>query len=251
MKIVVIGATGLIGAKIVTALTALGHETVRASRNTGVNTVTGEGLAEALEGAAVVVDVANAPTFLDVDAAAFFRTSTTNLLAAAQAAGARHHVALSIVGADDLTDSGYFNAKVEQEALIAASELPYTIVHATPFFEFVETIADAATQDNVVRLASVLFQPMAAQDVAKALVDVVTGEPANGIVEIAGPEQYRLDELVRLRLGARRDARQVVADPRAEFFGAQLRERTLLPADRAILGETRFQDWLQAHTPAG
>ena len=244
MKLVVIGGTGLIGSKLVTRLREDGHEAVAASPNTGVNTVTGEGVAEALQGASVVVDVSNSPSFEDGAVMAFFTTSTRNLLNDAAAAGVRHYVALSVVGTERLGESGYFRAKIAQEQLIKESSIPYSIVHATQFFEFVKSIAAAATDGNTVRLAPVLIQPMAADDVAKAVGRIAVGAPANGVVEVAGPEQFRLDELIRQGLSAFLDPREVVADPGARYFGAILDLHTLVPAASARLGEIRFQDWL-------
>jgi len=245
MKIVVIGGTGLIGSKLVAKLRTHGHDPLAAAPNTGVNTITGEGLAEALKGASVVVDVSNSPS-LDGDAAlTFFETSTRNLLAAEAKAGVGHHVALSVVGTERLQQSGYFRAKIAQENLIRRSGIPYSIVHATQFFEFVKSIAAAATQGDTVRLAPVLIQPMSANDVACAVLHVAVGEPENGIVEVAGPEPYRLDELIRRGLAAHNDPRKVVADPNARYFDADLSERTLVPGEGARLGETRFEDWLR------
>jgi len=244
MKLVVIGGTGLIGSKLVTRLREDGHEAVAASPNTGVNTVTGEGVAEALQGASVVVDVSNSPSFEDGAVMAFFTTSTRNLLNDAAAAGVRHYVALSVVGTERLGESGYFRAKIAQEQLIKESSIPYSIVHATQFFEFVKSIAAAATDGNTVRLAPVLIQPMAADDVAKAVGRIAVGAPANGVVEVAGPEQFRLDELIRQGLSAFLDPREVVADPGARYFGAILDLHTLVPAASARLGEIRFQEWL-------
>jgi uncharacterized protein YbjT (DUF2867 family) len=244
MKIVVIGGTGLIGSKLVDKLEEHGHEAVAASPNSGVNTLTGEGLAEVLEGAAVVVDVSNSPSFEDAAVLEFFQTSTRNLLAAEQAAGVGHHVALSVVGTDRLTESGYFRAKIAQEQLIRSSPIPYSLVHATQFFEFVKSIAAGATDGDTVRLAPVLIQPIAADDVASAVGRVTVGAPVNGIVEVAGPEPYRLDELIREGLEAQDDPRRVVADPDARYFGARLTETTLMPGADAQLGETRFTDWL-------
>jgi uncharacterized protein YbjT (DUF2867 family) len=244
MKIVVIGGTGLIGSKVVTGLRQEGHVAVAASPDTGVNTLTGAGLAEVLQGASVVVDVSNSPSIEDAAALAFFEKSTGNLLAAEAKAGVKHHVALSVVGTDRLTQSGYFRAKLAQEKLIQASPIPYTIVHATQFFEFVKSIAAAATDGNRVRLAPVLIQPMAADDVAAAVARVAVGEPANAIVEVAGPEQFRLTEMIRQDLSARKDPREVVEDPHARYFGVELTERTLVPNDDARLGATRFKDWL-------
>jgi len=244
MKIVVIGGSGLIGSKLVTKLREHGHEAVAASPASGVNTLTGEGLAEVLEGASVVVDVSNSPSFADEPVMEFFTTSTRNLLTYEAAAGVGHHVALSVVGCDRLPDSGYLRAKVAQEKLIKESSIPYSIVRATQFFEFVNRIADEATDGNTVRLPPVGFQPMAADDVASAVARVATSSPLNGIVEVAGPEQFRFDELIRLGLSARKDPREVIADPHARYFGTELSERSLVPGDDAQLGETRFEDWL-------
>ena len=249
MKIVVIGGTGLIGSKLVIKLRAQGHEVVVASPDSGVNTITGEGVAGALKGASVVVDVSNSPSLEGAAALTFFETSTRNLLAAEAEAGVRHHVALSVVGTDRLTESGYFRAKIAQEKLIKGSAIPYSIVHATQFFEFVKSIAAAATDGNRVRLAPVLIQPMAADDVASAVARVAVGKSVNGIVEVAGPERFRLDELIRQGLRAQNDPREVVADPQARYFGAELTERTLVPDDDARLGETRFEDWLSQPMP--
>jgi uncharacterized protein YbjT (DUF2867 family) len=245
MKIVVIGGTGLIGSKLVSRLEEHGHEAIAASPDSGVNTLTGEGLPETLEGASVVVDVSNSPSFEDAAVLEFFRASTRNLLAAEAAAGVGHHVALSVVGTERLTESGYFRAKIAQEQLIHDSSIPYSIVHATQFFEFVKSIAAGATDGNTVRLAPVLIQPIAADDVARAVGQVAVGSPVNGIVEVAGPEQFRLDELIRRGLRARNDPREVMADPHARYFGAVLTERMLLPGDDARRGETRFEDWLR------
>jgi uncharacterized protein YbjT (DUF2867 family) len=250
LKIVVIGGSGLIGSKLVKKLREQGHEAAAASRNSGVNALTGEGLAEALRGASVVVDVSNSPSFEDGAVLKFFETSTRNLLAAEADAGVGHHVALSVVGTERLSESGYFRAKIAQEKLIKESSIPYSIVHATQFFEFVEGIADAATEGNRVRVAPVLIQPMAADDVASAVGTVAVGTPVNGTVEVAGPEQFRLDELIRRDLSARNDPREAVADPQARYFGAELSERTLVPGDDARLGETRFEDWLSGFPSA-
>jgi uncharacterized protein YbjT (DUF2867 family) len=244
MKLVIIGGTGLIGSKLVTKLREHGHEAIAASPDTGVNTLTGEGLAAVLTGASVVVDVSNSPSFEDAAVMAFFTTSTKNLLEAAVIAGVNHYVALSVVGTERLTESGYFRAKTAQEQMITGFGLPYSIVHATQFFEFVKSIAAAATQGNTVRLAPVFIQPMAADDVAKAVGQIAVGAPVNGIVEIAGPEQFRLDELIREGLKARQDPREVVTDPQSRYFGAMLGEQTLVPAKDARLGETRFREWL-------
>jgi uncharacterized protein YbjT (DUF2867 family) len=248
MKIVVIGGSGLIGSKVVSKLREHGHEAVAASPGSGVNTVTGEGLAEALAGASVVVDVSNSPSFEDAAVLEFFETSTRNLLAAEAAAGVRHHVGLSVVGTERLSESGYFRAKIAQEKLIKGSSIPYSIVHATQFFEFIKSIAQAANDGNTVRLAPVLIQPIAADDVATAVGKVSVGSPVNGIVEVAGPQQFRLDELMRRGLSALHDPREVITDPHARYFGAQLSEHTLVPSDDALLAETRFEDWLNLST---
>jgi len=245
MKIVVVGGTGLIGSKLVKALIEQGHEALSASPNTGVNTLTGEGLPEALDGADVVVDVSNSPSFEEAAVLEFFTTSTGNLLAAEAAAGVGHHVALSVVGTESLSESGYFRAKIAQEKLIKGSSVPYSIVHATQFFEFLESIADGATEESIVRLAPVLIQPMAADDVAAMVGGVAVNPPVNGTVEVAGPEPFRLDELIRDVLRARQDPREVIADPEATYFGAALGERTLVPVGEAIPGATRFEDWLE------
>src|SRR5882672_5333206 len=249
MKIVVIGGTGLIGSKLITRLREQGHEAVAAAPNTGVNTITGQGLAEVLRGASVVVDVSNSPSLDGAEALTFFQTSTRNLLAAEAQAGVRHHVALSVVGTERLSESGYMRAKIAQETLIRGSSIPFSIVHATQFFEFVKTIAAAATDGNQVRLAPVLFQPMAAEDVASAVARIAVGKPVSGIVEIAGPEQFRFDEFIRQGLKTQNDPREVVADPQARYFGAALTERTLVPGEGAQLGETRFEDWLRQPVP--
>jgi len=251
MKIVVIGGTGLIGSKLVSKLREHGHEAAAAAPNTGVNTLTGEGLAEVLKGASVVVDVSNSPSWEDAEVLKFFETSTRNLLAYEAAAGIGHHVALSVVGTDRLSESGYFRAKIAQEKLIKESSISYTIVHATQFFEFLKGLADISVVDGKVHLPPVLFQPMAANDVACALVRVAVGEPVNGIVEIAGPEQFRLDELVRRRLASLKDLREVIADPNALYSGAKLTERTLVPGNNARLGEMRFETWLSQSTATG
>src|SRR5437899_1588061 len=244
MKIVVIGGTGLIGSKLVNKLREHGHEAVAAAPNTGVNTLTGEGLAEVLKGASVVVDVSNSPSWEDSAVLKFFETSTRHLLGAEAAEGVGHHVALSIVGTDRLLESGYFRAKIAQENLIKSSSIPYSIVRATQFFEFVKGIADFSTDGNKVRLPSALIQPMAADDVASAVGRIAMGSPVNGTVEVGGPEKFRLDDLVRRGLAARNDPREVVADPHARYYGAELSERTLVPGDDARLGETRFETWL-------
>src|SRR5205814_2810876 len=236
MKIIVIGGTGLIGSKVVEKLGAQGHQAVPASPNSGVNTVTGEGLAEVLKGAAVVVDVSNAPSWEDAAVLKFFETSTRNLHTYEAAAGVGHHVALSVVGTEQLSESGYFRAKIAQEKLIRESSIPYTIVHATQFFEFLKGIADISIVDGKVHLPPVFFQPMAADDVASAVAEVALGTPMNGIVEIGGPEQFRLHELVRRRLATLNDPREVVADPKALYSGAKVGERTLVPGNNARLG---------------
>ena len=248
MKIVVIGGTGLIGSKLVAKLRDDGHDAVAAALPQ-VNTLTGEGLAEALSGADVVVDVSNSPSLEDAAVLNFFQTSTRNLLAAEAKEGVRHHVALSVVGTERLLESGYFRAKITQEELIKAGPIPYSIVHATQFFEFVKSIADSATTGDVVKLSSALIQPMAADDVASAVGRVAVGPPINGVVEVAGPEQFRLDGLIRLGLAAKRDPREVISDPEARYFGARLRERTLLPGADAILASTRFEDWIAPSVP--
>jgi uncharacterized protein YbjT (DUF2867 family) len=250
MKIVVIGGSGLIGSKLVTKLDEHGHQTVAASPNTGVNTLTGEGLADALAGASVVVDVSNSPSFEDAAVLEFFDTSTRNLLAAEAAAGVGHHVALSVVGTERLTQSGYFRAKLAQEKLIKDSSIPYSIVRATQFFEFMNRIAADATDGNTVRLPPALIQPIAADDVASALGRISVGSPVNGIVEIAGPDRFMLDELIRGRLSAVGDPREVITDPNAAYFGITPGERTLLPGDDARIAETRYQDWLSQPAPA-
>ncbi len=248
MKIVVIGGSGLIGSKLVAKLREHGHEAVAASPDSGVNTLTGEGLAEALEGASVVVDVSNSPSFEDAAVLEFFETSTGNLLEAERAAGVGHHVALSVVGSDRSPTSGYFRAKLAQERLITSSPIPYSIVRATQFFEFLARIADSSTDGDTVRLPAVLIQPMAADDVASAVGRAAVNPPLNGIVEVAGPEQFRFDELVRNVLAARGDPRRVVTDPTAPYFGAQLGERTLVPDADAQLATTSFEDWFKEST---
>jgi uncharacterized protein YbjT (DUF2867 family) len=245
MKIVIIGGTGLIGSKVVTMLRERGHDAVPAAPQTGVNTLTGEGLAQAVTGADVVVDVSNSPSFDGEAAMKFFQTSTRNILAAEAAAGVRHHVALSVVGIDRLADNGYFRAKLAQEELIRSSSIPYSIVHATQFFEFLKGIADDATSGGTVRVAPVMFQPMAAEDVARMVSSVALGTPINGIVETAGPEPYRLDEFVRIGLRAQKDPREVVTDPKAPYFGSVLSERSLMPGDDARTGNVTFQAWQQ------
>ena len=244
MKITVIGGSGLIGSKLVPKLRAQGHEVLAASPRSGVNAFTGEGLAGALEGAAVVIDVSNSPSFADAAVLEFFTTSTRNLLAQESAAGVGHHVALSVVGSEGLPESGYFRAKLAQERLIRQSSIPYSIVQATQFFEFVAAITDAATEGNRVRVPPVLFQPIAADDVATAVGRIALGKPLNAAVEIAGPDRFRFDECLRQGLSARKDPREVVTDPNGRYFGAPLRERSLVPRDDAQLGPTHFEDFL-------
>jgi uncharacterized protein YbjT (DUF2867 family) len=248
MKIVVMGGTGLIGSKLVEKLREDGHRTLAASPASGVDAITGEGLERALEGAHVVVDVLNAPPTGDAAALLrFFQTSSQNLLASGSAAGVQHHVVLSIVGTERLQDSGYFRAKLAQEEAVKAAGVPYTIVRATQFFEFIVHIADATTDGDTVRLPPVLAQPEAADDVVVALAEIVTSPPINGTVELAGPEPFRLDELARRVLQARNDPRRVTSDIRTRYFGAELAERSLTPGDGARLTPTRLEDWL-AHT---
>jgi uncharacterized protein YbjT (DUF2867 family) len=244
MRIVVIGGTGLVGSKLVHALTEHGHDAVAAAPSTGVNTLTGEGLPEVLAGTDVVVDVSNSPT-LDNAAMDFFRTATTNLLTAEKDAGVGHHVALSVVGTDRLAPhSGYFQAKLLQEKLISDGPIPYSIVHATQFFESMKTLADSSTVGDTVRMPPAYFQPMAAADVAEGVAIVAVGDPRNGITEIGGPEAFLLPDLIRTALTARGDTRQVVAHPKAQYWGIDIEERTLVPGDGATLFETRFEDWI-------
>ncbi|MFC9660239.1 SDR family oxidoreductase [Nocardia sp. NPDC127606] len=246
MKIVVIGGTGLIGSKLVARHGEHGHQAVPAAPNTGVNSLTGEGVKEVLQDANVVIDVSNSPSFADDDVMEFFRTSTTNLLEAAAAAGVGHYVALSVVGSERLPDSGYLRAKVAQEELIAGSGLPYSIVRATQFFEFAGGIADSATVDGQVRLPGSSMQPMAADDVAAAVGRTAAGEPKNGTIEVGGPEVIALDEWIRTVLSARSDARTVVTDPEARYFGA-VPQRELLPGSDAQLAQTRLSEWLTSN----
>jgi uncharacterized protein YbjT (DUF2867 family) len=253
MKIVVIGGTGLIGSRLVNKLRELGHEAVAAAPSSGVNTLTGEGLAEVLKDASVAVDVSNSPSWEDAAVLKFFETSTGNLLTYEAAAGVGHHVALSVVGTERMLESGYFRAKIAQENLIKASSIPHSIVRATQFYEFFKGIADFSTDGNKVRLPPVLIQPMAADDVASAVGRVAIGPPVNGIVEIGGPEKFRLHELIRRGLAATRDPREVVADPRARYYGIEVEERTLVPEDDANLGKIRFEEWITqsaAQTPS-
>ncbi len=244
MKTVVIGGTGLIGSKLVEKLRRAGHEPLAASPDTGVNTITGEGLAGALEGAQVVVDVANAPDWDDAAVMEFFQTSSRNILAAEAAAGVRHHVALSVVGADRLPESGYLRAKLAQEETVKTGSVPYTILRATQFFEFIGRIADSSAGGDTIRLAPVFVQPESADDVAAALADVAVSEPMNGIVELGGPEQFRLDELARRVLSANNDTRPVMADIHARYFGTELDDHSLTPGSNARIAPTRFEDWL-------
>jgi uncharacterized protein YbjT (DUF2867 family) len=244
MKIVVIGGTGLIGSSLVERLRQDGHEPLAAAPNTGVNTLTGEVLPDALEGAQVVVDVANAPAWSDAEVLDFFQTSSGNLLAAEAAAGVGHHVALSVVGAERLTESGYMRAKVAQEDLVKAGPIPYTIVRATQFFEFIGRIADSGADGDTIRLSPARIQPEAADDVASTLADVAVGAPLNDTVELAGPEAFRLDELAQRFLKANGDSRQVTADVHARYFGAELDDNSLTPGDDARIAPTSFEDWL-------
>jgi uncharacterized protein YbjT (DUF2867 family) len=250
MKIVVIGGTGLIGSKLVTRLREAGHDTVSASLESGIDTYTGKGLEQALEGAQVVIDVSNAPV-LDDTAVDFFHTSSRNILTVETTAGVSHHVALSIVGIDRLPDSGYYRGKLAQEEAVKAASVPYTILRATQFFEFLERIADSSTEGDTVRLPPVLVQPESADDVAAALADVAMSEPVNGIVELAGPEPFRLDELARRVLDAKSDRRHVTSDVRARYFGTELNDRSLIPGDNPRIAPTRFEDWLTNSTSSG
>lgn len=245
MKLVVIGGTGLVGSRVVERLGEHGDQVKPASPSLGVDSFTGEGLNAALQGAQVVVDVSNSHSFADESVLDFFSTSTQNILEAERKLDVGHHVVLSVVGTDRLQESGYFRAKMAQEDLVRESSISFSIVRATQFFEFVGSIADAATDVATVRLPPVLVQPMAAQDVAATVADISLGTPVNGIIEVAGPEQFRLDELVEASLNARNDPRRVIADPTARYFGAQLSERTLIPGSDARLGATRFEDWLE------
>jgi uncharacterized protein YbjT (DUF2867 family) len=248
MRVVVIGGSGLVGSKLVARLKEQGHEAVAASPKTGVNTLTGEGLADVLDSADVVADVSNSPSVEGAAALEFFQTSTHNLLAAETTAGVGHHVALSIVGCDRLPDSGYLRAKVAQEKLITDATVPYTVVRATPFFEFVPSIIDAGTDGTIVRLAPVLFEPIAADDVATAVADVAVNAPTNGTVEVAGPDRFRLDELARTALAERHDSREVVTDPAARYFGAALSEGSLVPDNGARIAATHLADWRKQPT---
>ena len=248
MKIVVIGGTGLIGSKVVASLARDGHDVFAAAPNTGVDTLTGQGLDHALEGAEVVVDVSNSPSFDDQPAMDFFQTAGRNIANAEKAAGVRHHVALSVVGTERLQDSGYFRAKLAQEQLIKGSSIPYTLLHATQFFEFLRGIAASATEGDTVRLSPARFQPMAAQDVAAAVTEAALASPANGTIEVAGPEAFRIDELVARVLDYDKDPRRVIADPEAPYFGVRLDDASLMPGPGARLGATSF-DWWIANVP--
>jgi uncharacterized protein YbjT (DUF2867 family) len=248
MKIVVIGGSGLIGKKLVSALCERGHEAVAASPSSGVNAVTGEGLADVLVGAEVVVDVTNSPSFEDAAVLAFFEQSSHNLLAAEAGAGVGHHVALSVVGADRIPDSGYMRAKVAQEQLIQAAGIPYTILRATQFFEFVGAIAQGSMEGQTIRLPAAFIQPVLSDDVVAALVNITLGEPANGTVDLAGPDRFRFDELMRQFLSANQDTREIVTDSQARYFGAKLDDQSLVPLGNSHLGSTRFEDWL-SHSP--
>jgi uncharacterized protein YbjT (DUF2867 family) len=246
MRIVVVGGSGLIGSRLMTYLREHGEDAANASLDTGVNLLTGDGVADAMSGADVVVDVSNSPSLEGPDALEFFTAATNNLLAAESDAGVGHHVALSVVGTDRLTESGYMRAKLVQESLIKESSIPYSILHATQFFEFIMGIAKGATDGNTVRLAPVLVQPVAADDVASVLGRIAIGAPRNDMVELGGPEQFRLDELARDSLRARNDPRDVVPDVHSPYFGAELSQRTLVPAKDALLGAIRYEDWLNA-----
>ena len=255
MKIVVIGGTGLIGSKLVTRLRSHGHEAVAASPKTGVDSITGNGLADALKGANAVVDVTNSPSWEDAAVLNFFETSTRNLLAHEAAAGVQHHVALSVVGTERLLQSGFFRAKLAQENLIKAGSIPFTIVRATQFFEFVKQIVDFSTEGNVVRMPAALIQPMSGDDVATAVETIATNSPVNGTIEIGGPEQFRLDELARRFLAAHRNSpqsgqgsREVISDPHGRYYGIEVSERALVPEESAQRGETRFDTWLARQT---
>jgi uncharacterized protein YbjT (DUF2867 family) len=254
MKIVVIGGTGLIGSKLVNILREYGHEALAASPESGINSVSGAGLAEALKGASVVIDVTNSPSWEDAEVLKFFETSTRNLLTYEAAAGVRHHIALSVVGTERLLKSGFFRAKLAQENLIKASRNPYTIVRATQFFEFIKQIVDYASEGNKVRMPPALIQPMAADDVASAMGTIAMDPPVNGTIEIGGPEQFRLDELARRFLAARQDPhqnlREVISDPHGLYYGIEVSERALVPDKNAQLGDTRFENWLTQSVPA-
>jgi uncharacterized protein YbjT (DUF2867 family) len=247
MKIVVIGGTGLIGSKLVNKLRTVGEDVLAASPDSGVNTLTGEGLSGALAGAQVVVDVSNSPSFEDQAVMTFFQTSTRNLLDAEAVAGVRHHVALSVVGTDRLQESGYFRAKMAQESLIRSAQIPYTILRSTQFFEFISRIAEESADRKSLRVTSAYVQPIVSDDVVAALAEVAVGSPANGTMEVAGPDQFHLDDLVRQALKATGDAREVITDRQARYFGAELSERTLTPDSPTFLGSMHFTDWV-SHT---
>jgi len=244
VKVVVIGGTGLIGSKVIARLGGHGHDAVAAAPSTGVDTLTGEGLAGVLQGARVVVDVSNSPSFADDAVMEFFRTSTAHLLKAEAEAGVTHHVALSVVGTGRLQASGYFRAKQVQEDLIKTSGIPYSIVHATQFFEFAKGLADGMTEDGTVHLPDAKIQPMVSDDVAAAVGRTAAGAPANGVVEVAGPEVFQLEEFIRMGLDAQNDPREIVTDPKATYWGAELQETTLLPGPDAHIADTKFADWL-------
>jgi uncharacterized protein YbjT (DUF2867 family) len=244
MKIVVIGGTGLIGSKVVSNLRQKDHEVIAAAPNTGINTVTGEGLSEALAGAQIVIDVANSPSFADAAVLDFFKTAGRNLAAAEKVAGVRHHIALSVVGTDRLPESGYLRAKAAQEELIKASGIPYTIIRSTQFFEFLGGIAQSASDGQRVRLSPAHLQPVASDDVAALVTKVATLAPANGVIELAGPERIGLDDLVRRYLAAKHDTREVVTDIHARYFGAELNDKSLTPGDNPHIGPTSFETWL-------
>lgn len=246
MKIVVIGGSGLIGTNLVNRLRHQGHDVIAASPASGVNTITGEGRAEALVGAQIVVDVANSPSFEDEAVLEFFQTSGRNLLAAEATAGVGHHLALSVVGTERLLDSGYFRAKMAQEELIKASSIPYTILRSTQFFEFANSIINSGTYGDVVHLSPALFQPIASDDVAAALADLTVGPPVNGTVEVAGPDQFPLDKFAQKYLDAKNDKRRVTADVHARYFGVELNDRSLTPGDKPRIGSTRFEAWLNS-----
>ena len=250
MKVVVIGGTGLIGSKVLTKLTEHGHQSIAASPNTGVNTLTGEGLTDALTGAQVVVDVSNSPSFEDGPAWDFFTTATGNLLTAAEEAGVQHYVALSVVGTERLLASGYFRAKYAQELLITEGAIPFSIVRATQFYEFVGAVADSAADGDTVRISDALIQPMSADDVATAVAATAVGRPIGAIHEVAGPDRYPLDELVRIRLRANNDTRRVVTEPQAPYFGVVLDDHTLVAGTAATLSPTSFTDWLSTNALA-
>ncbi len=250
MRIVVVGGTGLIGSKVIGKLKAGGHEAVVAAPSTGVSTLTGEGLAEVLKGASAVIDVSNSPSLEEQAVIEFFQTSTRNLLSKEAEAGVRHHVALSVVGTERLQESPYMRAKLAQERLIRESGIAYSVVHATQFFEFVRSIADAATVGNQVHVPPAFIQPIAAEDVASAVAKVAVGSPLNGMVEVAGPERFRFDEFIRRGLRAHNDSREVVVDPNTLYFGAKLSELTLIASGEASIGEMRFDNWLSAATAA-